>query len=82
MVESGDDKIDTSDIPEVEDWSGAKRGKFYKPVKREKVTLLLDADLVAWFRDNAGEDYQAKINSALRIYITHQNSNSPSDNTP
>lgn len=27
-----DGDIDTSDIPEVQDWSGAERGKFYRPV--------------------------------------------------
>lgn len=26
-----DSKIDTSDIPEVTDWTGAERGKFYRP---------------------------------------------------
>ena len=26
-----DDTIDTSDIPEVLDWSGAKRGLLYRP---------------------------------------------------
>jgi hypothetical protein len=28
-----DEKIDTRDIPEVRDWSGAKRGLFYRPGK-------------------------------------------------
>jgi hypothetical protein len=28
-----DDRIDTDDIPEVRDWSGAKRGLFYRPLK-------------------------------------------------
>ena len=28
-----DANIDTSDIPEVTDWSGAVRGRFYRPVK-------------------------------------------------
>src|SRR5262249_30985997 len=28
-----DDAIDTSDAPELPDWSGAKRGLFYRPVK-------------------------------------------------
>ena len=28
-----DDQIDTSDVPEVRDWSGAKRGLFFRPVK-------------------------------------------------
>jgi hypothetical protein len=26
-----DDAIDTSDAPEMPDWSGAKRGLFYRP---------------------------------------------------
>ena len=30
-----DDQIDTQDIPEVSDWSGAKRGMFYRPIKRQ-----------------------------------------------
>ena len=29
-----DDQIDTSDIPETVDWSGARRGVFYRGVKR------------------------------------------------
>jgi hypothetical protein len=28
-----DDQIDTRDIPEIRDWSGAKRGLFYRPAK-------------------------------------------------
>jgi hypothetical protein len=28
-----EDAIDTSDAPEMADWSGAKRGLFYRPVK-------------------------------------------------
>lgn len=41
--------IDVSDIPEVGDWSGAKRGLFYRPVKQQ-LTLRLDAEVVAWFK--------------------------------
>jgi hypothetical protein len=29
-----DDAIDTSDAPELLDWSGARRGLFYRPVKQ------------------------------------------------
>ncbi len=29
-----DSEIDTSDMPEVTDWSGAIRGGLYRPVKR------------------------------------------------
>ncbi len=66
----GDDEIDTSDIPEVTDWSDAKRGLFYRPVKRQ-LTLRLDADIVAWFREHArnGKGYQTDINRALREYV-------------
>ena len=62
-----DEKIDTTDIPEILDWSGAKRGLLYRPVKRQ-ITLRLDADVVAWFRANApgGRGYQTEINRVLR----------------
>jgi hypothetical protein len=29
-----DDAIDTSDAPELVDWSGPRRGLFYRPVKQ------------------------------------------------
>ena len=56
-----DDQIDTSDIPEVRDWSAAKRGLFLRPVN-QKITLMLDADVVNWFKEQAPDerDYQTK----------------------
>jgi uncharacterized protein (DUF4415 family) len=65
-----DDTIDTSDIPEVTDWSGWTRGKFYRPVKKQ-VTLRLDADLIDWFKAQQGgaRGYQTKINAALRKVV-------------
>ena len=65
-----DDRIDTGDIPEVEDWSDARRGAFYRPVKRQ-LTLRLDADLVDWFKRHArnGRGYQTDINRALRDHV-------------
>ena len=30
-----DDEIDTTDIPETLDWSGARRGVFYQGMKRQ-----------------------------------------------
>lgn len=66
MPESG---IDTSDIPEILDWSGAKRGLFYRPVKQQ-LTLRIDSDVVAWFKSRAKDDgYQTIINKALREYV-------------
>lgn len=31
-----DERIDTADIPEVRDWSGAKRGVFYRSSERSE----------------------------------------------
>ena len=68
-----DDRIDTADIPEVRDWSGAKRGLFYRPLKKQ-LTLRVDADVVAWFKSRApkGRGYQTQMNAALREYIRRQ----------
>ena len=62
-----DGEIDTSDIPEILDWSGARRGALYRPMKQQ-ITLRLDADVLAWFRTNApgGRGYQTEINRVLR----------------
>ena len=65
-----DNEIDFSDIPEQRDWSDAKRGLFYKPIKQQ-LTLRLDADLVDWFKKN-GTGYQTRINTALRDYVKKQ----------
>src|SRR4030081_1676887 len=72
-----DSKIDTSDAPELLDWSGAKRGLFYRPVKQQ-LTLRLDADVVAWFKSQtkSSEGYQTRINRALREYVQGQTSRS------
>jgi len=59
-----DAKIDTSDIPEVKDWSAAVVGKFYRPIKKP-VTVRLDADVVAWLKSQ-GPGYQTRINKFLR----------------
>ncbi len=66
-----DEEIDTSDIPVVLDSKNAKRGMFYRPVKQQ-ITLRLDADVVAWFRENAGKNgrgYQTAMNRALRDHV-------------
>ena len=72
-----DGAIDTSDAPELLDWSGARRGAFYRPVKQQ-LTLRLDADVVAWFKSQtrSGEGYQTRINRALREYVQGQTSRS------
>jgi uncharacterized protein (DUF4415 family) len=65
-----DDQINTRALPEQLDWSGARRGVFYRPVQKQ-LTLRLDADLIDWFKSHAadGEGYQTGINRALRAYV-------------
>ena len=68
-----DGAIDTSDARELLDWSGAKRGLFYRPLKQQ-LTLRLDADVIGWFKTHATPDegYQTRINRALREYVRGQ----------
>jgi uncharacterized protein (DUF4415 family) len=68
-----DDRIDTTDISEVRDWSDAKRGLFYRPIKKQ-LTLRIDADVVAWFKNRTpkGQGYQTQMNMALRDHIRRQ----------
>jgi uncharacterized protein (DUF4415 family) len=65
-----EDKINTDDIPEQRDWSGARRGAFFRPVKQQ-ITLRLDADIVDWFKRHPKPEagYQTTINQALREYV-------------
>ena len=43
---------------------------FYRPLKQQ-LTLRLDADVIAWFKDHApkGQGYQTNINRALREHV-------------
>lgn len=67
LAKKPDKAIDRSEIPELTDWRGAERGRFYRPVKQQ-ITLRLDADILAWFKSRA-EKYQTGINAALRKYV-------------
>jgi len=66
-----ENEIDTSDIPEapVENWLHARRGDLYRPLK-QPVTIRLDADVVAWFKEHsASGGYQTEINRILRRHV-------------
>jgi uncharacterized protein (DUF4415 family) len=65
-----DARINTAALPEQKDWTSARRGVFFRPIKQQ-LTLRLDADLIHWFKIHApiGEGYQTRINSALREYV-------------
>jgi uncharacterized protein (DUF4415 family) len=66
-----DDRIDTSEIPELseEQLRQAVRGGMYRPVKRP-VTMRLDADVIAWLKQG-GRGYQTKANALLRREMIH-----------
>jgi uncharacterized protein (DUF4415 family) len=67
LKDESDRAIDFSDIPKLgpEFW---KKAELRMPQKKESLTLRLDHDVVAWFR-NAGRGYQTKMNAVLRSYM-------------
>ena len=62
-----DKTIDYSDIPPLteEFWNNAVSNPFYRPVKKQ-ITLRIDADILAWIRQQGAEGYQSRLNAALR----------------
>ncbi len=59
-------ELDFSDMPATkeQDWQGAVRGKFYRPVKKQ-LTVRIDADVLAWLKSQ-GKGYQSRLNDILR----------------
>ena len=60
-----DEEIDTSDIPPLDEafFANAK----LRVTEKVSVTVNVDADVLEWFRAQ-GEEFQQRINAALRIY--------------
>jgi uncharacterized protein (DUF4415 family) len=48
----------------LEKWANAKRGVFFRPVKKP-VTIRIDADVLAWLQAS-GAGYQTRLNQILR----------------
>ena len=64
-----DADIDTSDIPEMTDEQWANARRYVRPVK-QPVTIRLDAEIVGWFKQHAGDQpYQTEINRVLRQHV-------------
>jgi len=68
-----DEDIDFSDIPEITDEQWARRlPRHHRPVK-QPVTIRLDADVLGWFKDEAGDaPYQTEINRVLRQHMARR----------
>lgn len=73
LDETADEDVDTEDIPEVEpeDRIFLRPGRLYRPVK-QPITIRLDADVLAWFKQNTEGSYQAEINRVLREHVARQ----------
>ena len=68
-------KIDYSDVPELDN-------RFFRhairwPGKKLQITLRLDPDILAFFRQH-GRGYQTTINAVLRRYVDAQRDRSAS----
>lgn len=65
-----DETIDVSDVPPLSDAFFA-RATLQMPREFTAVTLQVDSDVWAWFKDQ-GDDCERQINAALRIYSEAQ----------
>ena len=67
LAKMSDEDIDFSDIPATthEDWVGAVRGRFYRPIKQQ-LTVRIDADVLAWLKRDGEKGYQKRLNAILR----------------
>lgn len=71
-----DEMIDTSDIPPLTE-SFFERATLRKPKYPISVTLKLDPEVLAWFKTQ-GDEYEQRINAALRIYVeAHKSYSNP-----
>ncbi len=61
-----DSDIDYSDIPELDEtfW---KNAKLVVPKKKERLSMRIDSDVLAWFKSK-GKGYQTTINAVLKAY--------------
>lgn len=66
-----DEDIDYSDIPPLGD-KFFQSAKLVVPAKKAHTLIQIDADILAWFKEQSHE-YQTLINQTLRDHIqTHQ----------
>jgi uncharacterized protein (DUF4415 family) len=63
----GDEEIDYSDIPELDDEVFAQPLVAW-PSRKAPITIRVDADVLDWFKQQ-GRGYQTRINQVLRRYM-------------
>lgn len=62
-----EDKIDYSDISELDDNFWANAHPVY-PKQKKPISIRLDQDIIEYFKSE-GKGYQSKINAVLRTYV-------------
>ncbi|MBS1250703.1 MAG: hypothetical protein MAG431_02298 [Chloroflexi bacterium] len=82
MSKNSTSKISTDEYPEVtqSDLDRAIFRQGLKPAeKKERITIMLDPDIIRYFKAKAGErGYQTLINNALREFIADDSLRQPS----
>ncbi len=63
----GDDNIDCSDIPELDEAFWAK-STVRMPKTKPNISIRLDSDVLEWFKSQ-GAGYQTRMNAILRTYM-------------
>ncbi len=71
----GDEEIDYSDIPPLDD-SFFKTAHVVTPPGKKQLTLRLDTDVLAWLKSQ-GKGYQSRINAILRAYYEAHREDAP-----
>ena len=63
----GDDNIDCSDIPELDEafWENST---VRMPKTKPNISIRLDSDVLEWFKSQ-GAGYQTRMNAILRTYM-------------
>ena len=62
-----DEKIDTSDVPELDE-AFFRNAKVRLPAGKQLVSLRIDRDVLDWFKQQ-GKGYQTRINAIGRAYV-------------
>ncbi len=64
--EMTDEEIDTSDIPPLDEQFFAQ-ARLRNPQRKVSLTVSVDADVARWYEEQ-GDEFQQRVNAALRIY--------------
>jgi uncharacterized protein (DUF4415 family) len=67
LESTADGKIDTSDVPELDE-DFFREAKVRMPKGKQLVSLRIDSDILDWFK-RQGKGYQTRINAILRAYV-------------